>query len=123
MVDLTVPEWSGPFATGLFGTAYPLGNGHSLVLVGAPGTAVGSRPGRTWGWVIMKGRPLDWQRDFAFEESLRANKDLTAATGTQTLDGDRVSTLQEKDLEKVLRILREVVRTGADKRPGRKDAV
>jgi hypothetical protein len=123
MTNLTPPEWSGPFATGLFGTAYGLGDGRSLVLVGAPGNVVGSRPDRTWLWVIMKGRATEWTRDFAFEETLRTNEDLAALAAVQVIDGDRLFTAREKDLGKVLRILREAARAGTGCRPGRKAAL
>jgi hypothetical protein len=123
VTDLNQPEWSGPFATGLFGTAYGLGDGRSLVLIGAPGNAVGSRPDRTWLWVVMKGRPLEWTRDFAFEEALRTNEDLAAVTGAQAIDGDRLFTAQEKNLGNVFRLLREAALAESASRRDRKAAL
>jgi hypothetical protein len=104
MIDLTAPEWSGPIGTGLFGTAYALGDGHSLVLLGAPGNHVGSRPDRAWPWIIMKNRA----RDFAFEDDLRNIPELAAVTNIQILDKDRLFTASEKDLVRILNLLRGV---------------
>jgi hypothetical protein len=123
MTDLTQPDWSGPFATGLFGTAYGLGDSRSLMLVGAPENVVGSRPDRTWLWIIMQGRAPAWARDFAFEEELRRNKDLAATTGVQVVEGDSLFTAQEKDLGCVLRILRDVASAPAGGRSRRKAAM
>src|SRR5207247_801391 len=119
MTDLAAPAWSGPIGTGLFGTAYALGDGRSLVLVGSPGSVVGSRPDRTWPWVIMDGRA----RDFAFEEQLRTNNNLATLTGVQVIEGDRLFTTREKDLGQVFQILKEAARAEADNRPGRKAAM
>ncbi len=118
MTDLDTPEWRGPFATGLFGTAYGLGDGRSLVPVGPPGAVVGSGPERTWLWVIMNGRAGSWTRDFAFEEQLRTNNDLAALIGVQVIDRDRLFTAEENDLGEVLRILSQ-----AGSRPDRKAAL
>src|ERR1700693_5152539 len=110
MTDLMPPEWSGPLGTGLFGTAYGLGDGRSLVLVGSPGGVVGGRPAQTWRLIIMNGRA----RDFAFEEELRTNQALAALTGVQVLDKDRLFTAREKDLGEVVRILKDAARAEAD---------
>src|SRR5690348_7666492 len=110
MTALETPEWRGPFATGLFGTAYALGGGRSLVLVGAPDAVVGARPERKWFWVVMSGRPWSWTRDFVFEEQLRADKDLAELAGVQAIDGDRLFTTAERDLGAVLRVVSQAVR-------------
>lgn len=123
MTDLDTPDWRGPFATGLFGTAYGLGDGRSLVFLGPPGSVVGARPDRTWAWIIMSGQAGSWARDFAFEEQLRARKDLAALTGVQVIDRDRLLTAHEKDLGEVLRILRGVAREQAGGPPDRKAAM
>jgi hypothetical protein len=119
MSELASPEWTGPLATGLFGTAYSLGEDRALVLVGSPGMVVGSHPDRTWAWIIMKGRT----RDFAFEESLGSNDDLAALTGAQVIGGDRLFTAREKDLESVFRILRDAARREGPRHPDRRTAV
>ena len=119
MTDLSSPEWSGPIGTGLFGTAYGLGDGRSLVLVGPPGSAVGTRPDRTWPWIVMRGRA----RDFSFEETLRTNEKLTAVTDVQVIGGDRLFTTREKDLDKVIQILGETAAAGTADRPDRKAAM
>ncbi len=117
--DLSSPEWSGPIGTGLFGTAYSVGGGRSLVLVGSPVGGVGGLPDRPWPWIIMKGRV----RDFAFEETLRTNKELAAATSMQMLDEDRLFTAIEKDLGKVIRIIQDAAWAGVPGRPDQRAAM
>jgi hypothetical protein len=119
MTRFTPPEWIGPIGTGLFGTAYAIGDGRSLVLVGSPGAALGSQPDRTWPWIIMRGRV----RDFAFEETLRTNDNLTAITSVQVLDSDRLFTTAEKDLGTVLQILMLAAQARTASHPGRKAAM